>query len=311
MLSRGQYAQHCFDRKQGEEISYYSEKYNVDFPSREIVFPSKEKSSVVVESTDDTPLETTDESPLVVTDDDVIETTDESPLVVGDGDVIETTDESPLVVGDDTPTEIVDAPKKDSFVVTNLTQRRDKPSNKLEDYIHIFENVLSDDLCDQIVSTFNDDSLLGPSVIRDNTINDHRTCTSCQISVPNDNIPEDKRLYLDGELLKSINEVTRMYTEIHPWVHVETDTGYTFLKYAEGQHYTQHTDSFKDEQRSISCSFLLNDDFKGGEFCLFDRDLKLTPKKGSVIMFPSSFMYPHEILPVTENARYSIITWLV
>jgi hypothetical protein len=311
VLSRGQYAQHCFDRKQGEEISYYSEKYNVDFPSREIVFPSKEKSSVVVESTDDTPLETTDESPLVVTDDDVIETTDESPLVVGDGDVIETTDESPLVVGDDTPTEIVDAPTKDSFVVTNLTQRRDKPSNKLEDYIHIFESVLSDDLCDQIVSTFNDDSLLGPSVIRDNTINDHRTCTSCQISVPNENIPEDKRLYLDGELLKSINEVTRMYIEIHPWVHVETDTGYTFLKYAEGQHYTQHTDSFKDEQRSISCSFLLNDDFKGGEFCLFDRDLKLKPKKGSVIMFPSSFMYPHEILPVTENARYSIITWLV
>ena len=165
----------------------------MDFPSREIVFPSKEKSSAVVESTDDTPLETTDESPLVVTDDDVIETTDESPLVVGDGDVIETTDESPLVVGDDTPTEIVDAPTKDSFVVTNLTQRRDKPSNKLEDYIHIFENVLSDDLCDQIVSTFNDDSLLGPSVIRDNTINDHRTCTSCQISVPNENIPEDKR----------------------------------------------------------------------------------------------------------------------
>ena len=54
-----------------------------------------------------------------------------------------------------------------------------------------------------------------------------------------------------------------MYNEIHPCLQVDMDTGYTFLKYAEGEFYTQHTDSFKDEQRTVSCSFLLNDDYKG------------------------------------------------
>ena len=108
-------------------------------------------------------IETTDESPLVVGGDDVIETTDDSPLVVGDDDVIETTDESPLVVGDDTPVETVDTTTKNSFVVTDLTQYRDKQSSKLEDYIHIFENVVSDELCDQIVSTFDNDSVLKSS----------------------------------------------------------------------------------------------------------------------------------------------------
>ena len=288
VLSRGQYAQNYFDRK----------------VSRETVFPSDKNSSVTVDFGDDFAIETTDEKPLI--------STNESPLVVGDDDVIETTDESPLVVGDDTPIETVDTTTADSFVVTDLTQCRDKVSNKLEDYIHIFENVLSDEFCDQLVNTFDKDDLLVPATIRDeNIINDSRTCTTCSISIPNDGIPEDKRVYLDGELFNAINNIMRMYTEIHPKVSVEMDTGYSFLKYAEGQYYTQHTDSFKEEQRSISCSFQLNDDFEGGEFCLFDRDIKMRPKKGSVLVFPSNFMYPHEILPVTKNARYSIITWLV
>ena len=295
VLSRGKYAQHCFDRG----------------VSKEIVFPSESETSAIIESTDSIPLETTDESSLVVDGDDVIETTDESPLIVGDDDVIETTDESPLVVGDDTPMKIVDTTAKDSFVVTDLTQYKDKPASKLEDYIHIFENVLSDELCDQIVSTFDNDSILEPATVRDANYNHNRNCTVCKISVSNELIPEDKRIYLDGELFNAINKLMGMYNEIHPCLHVEMDTGYTFLKYAKGQYYTQHTDSFKGEQRSVSCSFLLNDDYKGGDFSFFDRELKLKPKKGSVIMFPSNFMYPHEILPITENTRYSIITWLV
>ena len=27
------------------------------------------------------------------------------------------------------------------------------------------------------------------------------------------------------------------------------------------------------------------------------------------VMFPSTFMYPHEVMPVTKGTRYSIITW--
>jgi hypothetical protein len=55
----------------------------------------------------------------------------------------------------------------------------------------------------------------------------------------------------------------------------------------------------------------LNNDYEGGEFAFFDRELKYKLKKGSCIMFPSNFMYPHEIMPVTSGTRYSIITWFV
>jgi predicted 2-oxoglutarate/Fe(II)-dependent dioxygenase YbiX len=41
------------------------------------------------------------------------------------------------------------------------------------------------------------------------------------------------------------------------------------------------------------------------------KQLKYNLKKGSVLMFPSNFMYPHEILEVTKGTRYSIITWFL
>lgn len=83
------------------------------------------------------------------------------------------------------------------------------------------------------------------------------------------------------------------------------------LRYRTGQFYIQHTDSFKAQQRSVSCSFLLNDDYEGGEFAFFDREIMIRGGKGSIVMFPSNFMFPHEILPVTSGTRYSIITWYV
>ena len=92
---------------------------------------------------------------------------------------------------------------------------------------------------------------------------------------------------------------------------IEQDSGYELLRYKESGFYTQHKDSFKDRPRAVSCSFALNDDYEGGEFAFFDRELVYNLKKGSCIMFPSNFMYPHEIMPVTSGTRYSIVTWFV
>ena len=30
---------------------------------------------------------------------------------------------------------------------------------------------------------------------------------------------------------------------------------------------------------------------------------------GDVIIFPSNFMYPHRVEPVTKGARYSYVSW--
>jgi len=83
------------------------------------------------------------------------------------------------------------------------------------------------------------------------------------------------------------------------------------LRYQEGEFYTEHTDHFLQNPRIVSCSFALNDDFEGGEFGFFDRKIIYKLSKGSALMFPSNFLYPHEIMPITKKIRYSIITWFI
>ena len=53
----------------------------------------------------------------------------------------------------------------------------------------------------------------------------------------------------------------------------------------------------------------LNDDYKGGEFVVADKLYR--PEKGSAIVFPSNFMFPHEAKKVTKGIRLSIVAWLM
>ena len=112
-------------------------------------------------------------------------------------------------------------------------------------------------------------------------------------------------------MFESVASVGKKYHQEFEHFEIDVDTGYQLLRYKEGQFYTQHTDSFISQQRSLSCSLILNDDYEGGEFCFWDGTMMHRPPKGAALVFPSNFMYPHEIRTVTKGARYSIITWLV
>jgi len=57
----------------------------------------------------------------------------------------------------------------------------------------------------------------------------------------------------------------------------------------------------------LSIVGLLNDDFKGGEFFVKDKEFKLT--KGDVIIFPSIFIFPHEVKKILKKERYSFVLW--
>jgi predicted 2-oxoglutarate/Fe(II)-dependent dioxygenase YbiX len=58
----------------------------------------------------------------------------------------------------------------------------------------------------------------------------------------------------------------------------------------------------------ISVIGVLNDNYKGGEFIMFDN-MKIELKQGDVMLFPSNFLYPHRVEPVTEGTRYSFVSW--
>ena len=89
-----------------------------------------------------------------------------------------------------------------------------------------------------------------------------------------------------------------------------------FNRYSPGQTMQNHCDHIQDlfdgERRGIpilSIIGILNDDYEGGELIMFE-DKKIDTKKGDLLIFPSNFLYPHKVTPVTEGVRYSYVSWV-
>jgi predicted 2-oxoglutarate/Fe(II)-dependent dioxygenase YbiX len=186
--------------------------------------------------------------------------------------------------------------------------------NKIEDYIYIIKNALSLNLCDEILNEFkNSDEWIDTIIGSNGEVNKQvRSCQTIGISCPQVIQKNNKlRHKLDNAIFDGASKCIKEYNAKFSQCSIEEDSGYELLKYPEGCFYIQHVDSFKARPRAVSCSFILNDDFEGGEFAFFDRELKYKIDKGDAIMFPSNFMYPHEIMPVTKGIRYSIITWFI
>lgn len=178
----------------------------------------------------------------------------------------------------------------------------------LKDYIMVIKDLVPHELCDHIVNQAPDDSPYWhkATVSRENLIDTtSRNCDTLSLSCLNEFKDIDNQLFVVAA------EAIQTYHKKFSHVNCDTDTGYDLLRYKTGGFYVQHTDSFKQQQRSVTASLMLNDDYEGGEFAFFDRELKYKLNKGDVIMFPSNFMYPHEIMPVTSGTRYAIITWYV
>lgn len=182
---------------------------------------------------------------------------------------------------------------------------------KIKDYISVFDGVFTDSLCEALLSEYKEceDWV---SALTDLGLDPARQCSTIGISF--DSIIQKNpkiRAKLDKYVFASAGLAIKKYNEKFSFCRIGHDSGYDLLRYKVGQFYTTHTDSFKNMPRAVSCSFALNDDYEGGEFAFFDRELVYKLKKGSCIMFPSNFMYPHEIMPVTSGTRYSIVTWFV
>ena len=87
-----------------------------------------------------------------------------------------------------------------------------------------------------------------------------------------------------------------------------------FIKYDKGATMKKHWDNVSDLMNNkgipiLSIIGVFNDNYEGGDLNLCG-DKKIDTKKGDLVIFPSSFLYPHEICKVTKGSRYSYVSWV-
>ena len=109
--------------------------------------------------------------------------------------------------------------------------------------------------------------------------------------------------YLRKEVFNYSNDFFRATQEMKGFTSIRV------LKYGEGQRVKEHSDAGM-QARQITIAIPLNDEYEGGQFSFWDKEVIYTIPKGSGIMFPANFVFPHEVLPVSKGTRYSLLTWI-
>ena len=185
---------------------------------------------------------------------------------------------------------------------------------RLENFIHVEKNAISDELCEQIINEYDDSDDWKPGTINDYEINEYRKCEVVYLS-QDETLQKNlkTRNKIDENLYKIISNLLEKYLKKYDslgYVQIKEDTGYMLLRYKIGDYVKKHVDTSSEQHRTLSCSLILNDDYDGGEVSFFNGEVKPSLKKGDLLIFPSSFTYPHEVLPVKSGTRYSIITWI-
>lgn len=178
----------------------------------------------------------------------------------------------------------------------------------LQDYVAIY-NINNPDICKQIIEQSNDIDWAK------HTYNDPITNESTTYDDDLDVSYMDNKnvAYLNSKIKDCVNDYLTNVVPM-PFKLQEVST-IRFNRYPVGTNMKFHHDHihtlFDGERKGVpilSILGLLNDDFEGGNFLMFDSK-KVQLEAGDIIVFPSNFLYPHAVETVTKGTRYSFVSW--
>jgi|TARA_R100000084_G_scaffold104472_1_gene61084 Rps23 Pro-64 3,4-dihydroxylase Tpa1-like proline 4-hydroxylase len=128
------------------------------------------------------------------------------------------------------------------------------------------------------------------------------------------NFTTPTNLFYWNVIKKEVERVYALYKAKFPKMKSIKINQIDLLKYSPGGKYEVHTDHFTISPRHLSIIINLNNTYEGGDLIFTDQHEKEIKRyklsEGSVVFFPSNFMYPHSIEPITKGTRYSIVAWL-
>lgn len=102
--------------------------------------------------------------------------------------------------------------------------------------------------------------------------------------------------------------IDRYTEEWHPTWSQKED--YEIMKYGEGNYFIDHVDDGLFYTRKISLVYYFNDDYDGGEIVFPKFGVTIKPKASQLLLFPSTYVYNHNVNAVTNGTRYSMVNWL-
>lgn len=104
---------------------------------------------------------------------------------------------------------------------------------------------------------------------------------------------------------------THYSTELYPYAsqNIKSTEGIlSVLKYGKSGYLPEHQDQGVSS-RVLSTVAYLNDNYEGGEIQFPNIDVTVKPEAGSIIFFPSNFVFTHTVKEIISGYRYSVPQW--
>ena len=192
-------------------------------------------------------------------------------------------------------------------------------NKNIEHYVFHKENFLDEKYCEKCVNELKKEVWKKHDWYYPRTDSRDAPQEDNEPSIIIDDSYSKKVLAINEFIIQELHSVILEYIESFKFDWFIGWTGYVSLKFIQYypdqkmKNHCDHIHSLFDGTRKgvpiLSIIGILNDDYEGGELIMFE-DKKIDTKKGDLLIFPSNFLYPHEITPVTKDVRYSYASWV-
>ena len=174
-------------------------------------------------------------------------------------------------------------------------------NNQLKSFIHIESGIIPKDTCKFVIDTIKNSLWSKHTWGDDKDKNNTYSYSTKELDV----LPITKDL--EDILNPLISLSVKFYNDFIGEEKVSKVTQFSpirFNRYQKSQTMRKHCDHIRDlfegEIRGIPIlSIIIN----------FNDDYKVNLGEGDIVIFPSLFLFPHRVEEVTENIRYSGVSW--
>lgn len=179
----------------------------------------------------------------------------------------------------------------------------------LVDLIQVYENSLESEVCDFLIQLFD-----GQPQLHERVENDYKPNFTQLNLTENCKISRDVDLMHNEIIKKSFAYRDKYYEHVDKRVFPESHAFEQFRikKYNPGgdDMFDTHVDvkDYSSARRYLAFFWYLNDVDEGGKTVF--TGLSITPKKGTLIMFPPLWMFPHKGEPPVSGPKYILSGYL-
>lgn len=181
----------------------------------------------------------------------------------------------------------------------------------MKEYILEVKKIISPSFCKKIISYFDND-YVDAGTTGSGINKDIRNCLTRSLF---ETKSFGEKICLNAVKEKIFHCVAH-YKKTHD-IHIKQISQLDILKYETNNYdagYNFHQDfGPKCSERHLSISISLNNEYEGGEF-VFDLPSGhyVVPQNiGDAVVFPSNFMFPHQVNKITKGKRFALIGWVI